>query len=211
MIPFQFNTTDSYILEFGDYYCRFWTELGYIVVTGTTTPYEISTPFSEDDLQNIQYEQIADIMYIAWGGKPKTIELPATNEVKVTFDLAVNGYVVLKAVGDPPIKKYGIDALSNPDSYFKLGNGTDELWNAKIENDIQNTIYTYEVGTNVIEDDNYYYYNLEIPVGIELNITELGLFNKKNQILFYTQGAPLYKGPETNLIIKYKISKQNLA
>lgn len=143
--------------------------------------------------------------------KPKTIELPATNEVKVTFDSAINGYVVLKAVGDPPIKKYGIDALSNPDSYFKLGNGTDELWNAKIENDIQNTIYTYEVGTNVIEDDNYYYYNLEIPVGIELNITELGLFNKKNQILFYTQGAPLYKSPETNLIIKYKISKQNLA
>ena len=91
MIPFQFNTTDSYILEFGDYYCRFWTELGYIVVTGTTTPYEISTPFSEDDLQNIQYEQIADIMYIAWGGEPKTLTRYGANDWRVEDYVWQNG------------------------------------------------------------------------------------------------------------------------
>lgn len=91
MIPFQFNTTDSYILEFGDYYCRFWTELGYVVVTGTTTPYEISTPFSEDDLQNIQYEQIADIMYIAWGGKPKTLTRYGANDWRIEEYVWNNG------------------------------------------------------------------------------------------------------------------------
>lgn len=91
MIPFQFNTTDSYILEFGDYYCRFWTESGYILVTGTTTPYEIQTPFSEDDLVNIQYEQIADIMYIAWGGKPKTLTRYSANDWRVENYIWQNG------------------------------------------------------------------------------------------------------------------------
>ncbi len=62
LIPFQFNTTQAYVLEFGNQYIRFFKDYGPIEVSGT--PYEISSPYLAADLFGIQYVQDSDIMYL---------------------------------------------------------------------------------------------------------------------------------------------------
>ena len=62
LVSFQFSTTQSYILEFGDLYIRFYMDNGQILSGGV--PYEIATPYIEADLFNLQFAQDADTMWI---------------------------------------------------------------------------------------------------------------------------------------------------
>lgn len=79
LIPFEFSSTETYVIEFGNGYCRFFTTNGQVVVEeeieGETVqfPYEIQSPFTTADLDKIRYCQSGDVMYLAWGGKPKTL------------------------------------------------------------------------------------------------------------------------------------------
>lgn len=72
LIPFEFSNTETYMIEFGNRYCRFYTTNGY-VINEDGTPYEIASPFTTNDLDKIRYVQSGDVMYLAWGGKPKTL------------------------------------------------------------------------------------------------------------------------------------------
>ena len=62
LIPFEFSTTQTYILEFGDQYIRFYKDNGQILSGGSA--YEISSPYLETELFDIKYAQSADVMYI---------------------------------------------------------------------------------------------------------------------------------------------------
>ena len=62
LIPFEFNIEQSYVLEFGDQYIRFYKDDGQIISSGSA--YEIATPFTESMLYEIQFTQSADVMYI---------------------------------------------------------------------------------------------------------------------------------------------------
>ena len=62
LIPFEFSTTQTYILEFGNNYIRFFKDKGQIVSGGS--PYEISTPYLTAELFDIKFAQSADVMYI---------------------------------------------------------------------------------------------------------------------------------------------------
>jgi len=62
LIPFQFSTEQAYILEFGDQYIRFYMNGGQILDGGS--PYEISTPYQESELFELQFAQEADVMWI---------------------------------------------------------------------------------------------------------------------------------------------------
>jgi hypothetical protein len=63
LIPFQYNTEQTYILEFGNNYIRFYKDGGQIQDSGS--PYEISSSYGSSDLDKIQYVQSADVMYLA--------------------------------------------------------------------------------------------------------------------------------------------------
>lgn len=71
LIPFEFSSNETYVIEFGNGYCRFFTSEGQVVLNGE--PYEIESPFSTEDLDKIRYCQSGDVMYLAWGGKPKVL------------------------------------------------------------------------------------------------------------------------------------------
>lgn len=75
LIPFEFSSTETYVIEFGNGYCRFFTSEGQVVVEegGVQVPYEIVSPFTTADLDKIRYCQSGDVMYIAWGGAPYTL------------------------------------------------------------------------------------------------------------------------------------------
>jgi hypothetical protein len=62
LIPFEFSTTQTYMLEFGDQYIRFYKDNGQILSGGSA--YEISSPYLEAELFDIKFAQSADVMYI---------------------------------------------------------------------------------------------------------------------------------------------------
>jgi hypothetical protein len=62
LIPFEFSTTQTYMLEFGDQYIRFYKDNGVILSGGS--PYEIVSPYLEAELFEIKFAQSADVMYI---------------------------------------------------------------------------------------------------------------------------------------------------
>lgn len=63
LIPFAFSPEQTMILELGHLYCRFHTEGG-TLVSGPDTPYEVTTPYREEDLFGLCYTQSADILTI---------------------------------------------------------------------------------------------------------------------------------------------------
>jgi hypothetical protein len=62
LIPFEFSTTQTYILEFGNQYIRFYKDKGQILSGGSA--YEISSPYLEAELFDIKFAQSADVMYL---------------------------------------------------------------------------------------------------------------------------------------------------
>jgi len=62
LIPFQFNTEQSYVLEFGNLYFRVYRNGGLVLNAGV--PYEVVTPYAHADLDQLVVIQDADIMYV---------------------------------------------------------------------------------------------------------------------------------------------------
>lgn len=62
LIPFEFSTTQAYILEFGHQYIRFYRNYGQIL--SGMSAYEISTPYDIADLFDIRLTQSADVVYL---------------------------------------------------------------------------------------------------------------------------------------------------
>lgn len=65
LIPFQFNTEQSYVLEFGHNVMRVYRDGG-LILDGPA-PYEIATPWTEDMVGGIVFAQEADVMYLVHG------------------------------------------------------------------------------------------------------------------------------------------------
>ena len=68
LIPFEFSTTQTYMLEFGNQYIRFYKDNGQILSGGSA--YEISSPYLEAELFDIKYAQSADVMYLCHPNHP---------------------------------------------------------------------------------------------------------------------------------------------
>ena len=64
LIPFEFGTTQAYVLEFGNQYMRVYKDGGQ-VLDGDDDPVEIATPYTTADLDGIQFAQSADVLYLA--------------------------------------------------------------------------------------------------------------------------------------------------
>lgn len=68
LIPFQFNTEQSYELEFGDGYFRVYKDGGLVLKAGV--PYEVTTPYAHTEVDEIVFAQEADVMYLAHPNHP---------------------------------------------------------------------------------------------------------------------------------------------
>jgi hypothetical protein len=68
LIPFQFNTEQSYILEFGEGYFRVFRDGGLILSGGV--PYEVATPYPASEVDDLVFIQEADVMYICHVNHP---------------------------------------------------------------------------------------------------------------------------------------------
>ncbi len=61
LIPFSFNTEQTYIIELGNEYARFIKD-GALIINSDEEEVEIETPYEEDDLFEIKYGQNADVL-----------------------------------------------------------------------------------------------------------------------------------------------------
>jgi hypothetical protein len=64
LIPYVFSRTQAYQLEFGDGYMRVFTADGAQVESSPGVPYEITTPYTEAQLSEIDFCQRADTMFL---------------------------------------------------------------------------------------------------------------------------------------------------
>lgn len=62
-IPFEFNVTQSYVIEAGAQYFRFYTNDARIE-TAPGVAYEIGTPYNFAQVQELYWEQSADVLYL---------------------------------------------------------------------------------------------------------------------------------------------------
>ena len=63
LIPFEFSTIQTYVLEFGNQYMRVYKDKGQVLRSGGSA-FEISTPYLTAELFEIKFAQSADVMYI---------------------------------------------------------------------------------------------------------------------------------------------------
>lgn len=67
IIRFEFSTTQAYIIEFGNLYCRFIKDNAQIV---SGTPVELVTTYATADLFLLKYAQSADTLYVTHSSYP---------------------------------------------------------------------------------------------------------------------------------------------
>lgn len=62
LLPFYYSNDQTLVIEFGAGYCRFHTLASTIMDVSTGQPYEITTPYAEEDLFDVHYVQSADVL-----------------------------------------------------------------------------------------------------------------------------------------------------
>lgn len=69
LVTFQYSTEQSYVLEFIDKGVRFYTN-GQQILDSTGAPYLVTLPYSADELDDLNFAQSADVLYIVHPDHP---------------------------------------------------------------------------------------------------------------------------------------------
>lgn len=130
LIPFQFSTEQTYILEFGNLYIRF-ISMGGQVVSGIT-PYEIASPYTTAQLPDLKFTQSADVLTIVHPDHPprELSRLAPTSWTltPITFEPGIAAPTGLTATprtggsGDQTEYQYKVTAVSS------ISEGSVESW-----------------------------------------------------------------------------------
>jgi len=64
LLPFVFSVSQSYILEVGDLYLRFYKNGAVILTSAGGPPVEVVSPYTEAQLRDIHFAQSADVMWL---------------------------------------------------------------------------------------------------------------------------------------------------
>lgn len=62
LLPFAFNTTQTYVIELGPNYARFYSNGAQVMSGGS--PLQVATPWGAADIWGVRYTQSADVMYL---------------------------------------------------------------------------------------------------------------------------------------------------
>ena len=63
LLPFEYSISQSYVLEFGDLYVRFYLDGG-VVESSPGVPLEVVSPYTSAQVGSLEYAQSADVIYI---------------------------------------------------------------------------------------------------------------------------------------------------
>jgi hypothetical protein len=117
------------------------------------------------------------------------------------FDEPTSGFVVLYAVGNLSWEDIMIDfesQLTNPT--WRIGDNIGDLEN--------NIIMDSGIINNLIEDNEYYYFDFTLPKNkMYMGINEIAIYNDSNDQILYTKCSDLYKPSGVDLFIHYRLKK----
>lgn len=116
LIPFIFNSDQSLVLEFGEKYVRFHTQ-GQTVLGSDGQPYEVATPYLEDDLFDIHYVQSADVVTLVHPSHaPRELKRYGATDWRLE---EINFLSTLKAPGAPKVEQHIASSVSNKTDYVR--------------------------------------------------------------------------------------------
>lgn len=90
LIPFIFNRADSYVIEAGEEYFRFYTDRGIVITTGTT-PFELAHIYDENEIFDVQFAQLNDVVWLTHPDHPPQKLIRYTAEYWTIADFAFVG------------------------------------------------------------------------------------------------------------------------
>lgn len=121
LIPFSFNTQQTFALEFGEGYIRFHT-MGETLESSPGVAYEVATTYTETELFDIHYVQSADVLTLVHQNHPpaELRRLSATNwtltDISFVPTLAAPaGLVATPTLGGATTYTYAVTAIA-PDT-----------------------------------------------------------------------------------------------
>ena len=147
LLKFQYSTTQSYIIEAGNLFFRFYTDGG--ILLDPIDPVEVTTVYPTSKLNQIKYAQNADTMYIATGDYPvyKLQRTSATTFTMTAVDFVRGPFLDTNITSTTitPSSATGSTTLTASTSIFQ-SNHVGSLWRVK---DAVVKITGYTNGTQV--------------------------------------------------------------
>jgi hypothetical protein len=137
---------------------------------------------------------------------PSSFTLVNRNKAIATFDEPVNGYAISRALGTPYLTEQIMSTLNMTKGYWEIGTGkSGQSWNPVIEGGLESPIFN---GTfkSIEETSDYFYINFSLKPGMDINLTEIGLFNSEG-LAFYTYHSPLHVSANVIYDIHYRLKK----
>lgn len=103
LVPFEFSTTQAYVLEFGHNYIRVYKDQAQVESGGSA--YEVVTTYTEDEIFELSFAQSADTLYIAHSAhKPAMLTRTAHTSWTLTDITFVDGpYMEENGNGSYPV------------------------------------------------------------------------------------------------------------
>jgi hypothetical protein len=133
LVPFQFSTSQSYILEFGDQYVRFWANGGQVESGGSAV--EVATPYLEADLSKIRTAGAGDELYIACDGyAPRILTRSSETSWALSEYAAKDGPYLDAHDGQTVLTPSGRNVLSSG-TYSTSGSGVNNLFDLNPKSD----------------------------------------------------------------------------
>jgi len=150
LIGFNFSTTTRFVIEMGHLYFRFWSN-GVPVLSSGGSVLELSSPYPEEILREVQFVQINDIMYLVHPGfAPRKLSRLADNnwtlaEVDWTWPATLEENIEPTTLALSHVSgnsrtmtaSTGIFEPSHVGSYWLIGHNTES---ANVEQDINGNV-----------------------------------------------------------------------
>jgi hypothetical protein len=147
---------------------------------------------------------------------PDEITFTDFDNLEISWAENTRGYAhVIQVVNDSVIYSpyecdiTGLGICPNVLGYWKVGTGTTTSWNPFVQNDLE-TPATSGVFKSIEEDSNNYYIDFIVPSDYDdIGITEVGLFNYLDQLVFYSKCSDLFKPEGVQCFFHYRVRKIN--
>ena len=150
LLPFEYSTTQTMVLEMGGGYFRFHTQ-GATLLSGAS-PYEVATSYAAADVMSVKYVQSADVLTLAHTGYPpaELRRLGATNwtltPISFGISLAAPSSVNVIATpganpGTPITHTYAVTSVGangiDESAISSRGSASNNLYNTGAHNNVQ--------------------------------------------------------------------------
>lgn len=135
--------------------------------------------------------------------EPDIIEITNYNTITANFGKSINGYALLNFFS------YGYtNTMVNlgASGMWAVGTSGGPAYDAISTQKLQTPLVS---GTDITyyEDNLYWYYDFDVKTNTDDSITEVGLFDKNERLLFYTYCSTVYKPKEVDFRFHYRIEK----